>query len=264
MADELRRRIEAGECLPGTRLPSRPEIMREWGVSDAVAKQAIGVLISEGLAVARPGAGTFVTERPPVRKLVRAWYGRRAGGSPFRASLAEQGREGSWSYRSETTFAPAYVRERLGLGEPEGRRHDVLCTSYVFTSDGRPVMLSTSYEPLDLTRGTDIVVPEEGPHGGRGVFERMLAIGVVIDRWDETVGARPGSIEECDQLQIARGSVVLTITRTYEAGERVVEMAEIVLPADRFLLGYSGPMPLDGLASGLSGAGRGLGENGEK
>lgn len=216
--------------------------MREWGVSDAVAKQAIGVIISEGLAVARPGAGTFVVERPPVQRLVRAWYGRRTSGSPFAASMAEQGHEGSWTYRSESTQAPAEVRERLGLGESDGRRHDVLRTGYVFTADGRPVMLSTSWEPLDLTRGTEIVVPEEGPHAGRGVFERMLSIGVVIDRWDETVGARNGTVGECDELEIPRGSVVLTVSRTYEAAGRVVEVADMVLPADRFLLGYSGPM----------------------
>lgn len=242
IADELRRRIRSGESPPGSRLPSRPEIMSQWGVSDAVAKQAIGVIIAEGLAVARPGAGTFVVERPPVQRLVRAWYGKRGGGSPFRQAMAAQGHEGSWTYRSETAQAPPEVRSRLGLGEPEGRRHDVLRTTYTFTADGHPVMLSTSWEPLDLTRGTDVVVPEEGPHGGRGVVERMLTLGLVVDRWEETVGARPGSIEECDQLDVPRGSIVLTVTRTYEAGERAVETADMVLPADRFLLGYSGPM----------------------
>lgn len=242
IADELRRRIHSGEAPPGSRLPSRPEIMSQWGVSDAVAKQAIGVIIAEGLAVARPGAGTFVVERPPVQRLVRAWYGKRTGGSPFRAAMAEQGHEGSWTYKSATAQAPAEVRARLGLDEPEGRRHDVLRTEYVYTADGRPVMLATSWEPLDLTRGTDVVVPEEGPHAGRGVAERMLSIGVVVDRYRETVGGRHGTVEECDRLEIPRGSVVLTIKRTYQAGGRVVETADLVLPADRFLLDYSGPM----------------------
>ncbi|MFF4989600.1 GntR family transcriptional regulator [Streptosporangium saharense] len=245
VSDDLRSKIRVGAYPPGTRLPSRPEIRDEYGVSDAVAKQAIGVIIAEGLAQARPGSGTYVVERPPVRKLVRAWYGRRGLGSPFRASMAEQGHRGAWAYESERVQAPPDVRERLALPEPTGQP-EVLRTDYVFTTDDRPSMLSTSYEPLDLTEGTDIVIPEEGPHAGRGVVDRMATIGVVIDRWDETVGARAGSAEECRLLDIPLGSVVMTITRTYEAAGRTVEVAFIVLSADLFVLGYAGEVPRDG------------------
>lgn len=242
IADQLRQKINTGELPPGTRLPSRPEIMRDYGVSDVVAKEVARVLISEGLAIARPGSGTYVRSRPQLQRLVRAWYRGLRKGSPFAAEMQSQGRQSTWEHNSRTVQAPPEVRDRLGLPEPSGDDVDVLRTDYVFSADGEPVMLSTSYEPLDLTRGTPIVMPEEGPHAGRGVQERMLAIGVIIDGWVETVGGRLGTAEECGRLQHAPGSVVLTISRAYHAGERVVEIAEIVFPADRFQFVYSGPV----------------------
>lgn len=103
-------------------------------------------------------------------------------------------------------------------------------------------MLSTSWEPLVLTQGKPVVVPEEGLLAGRGAAERMLSIGVVIDDWEEEVGARLGTAEECGLLAHAPGSVMITVQRTYYAGELQVETADIVMPADRFALAYSGKM----------------------
>lgn len=241
IADELRARIVSGELGEGDRLPSLPEIVRIYGVANSTAQAAVRILVNEGLVVSRTGSGTFVRARPQLQRLVRAWYRGLASGSPFLAEMTEQGRQGAWTYDSRTAVAPPEIRERLGLSEPDGKS-DVLRTKYVFTADGEGVMLSTSWEPLELTRGTPIVMPEEGPHGGRGVVERMLAIGIVIDGWIEDVAARLGSAEECGPLEHAPGSVVLTIGRTYQAGGRVVEVADLVLPADRFTLRYSGPV----------------------
>ncbi|MBD3147061.1 GntR family transcriptional regulator [Microbispora bryophytorum] len=242
IVEHFRQQISTGELPPGARLPSRPEIMREFGVSDAVAKQAARVLVSEGLAVAKPGSGTYVRSKPQLQRLVRAWYRGNRSGSPFAAEMEAQGRRAAWDYTSRTAQAPTSIRERLGLGEPTGDLPDVLRTEYVFSADGQPVMLSTSWEPLEITRGTPIAMPEEGPHAGRGVAERMLVIGHPIDDWRETVGARLGTAEECAKLAHPQGSVMLTIERVYESRGRVAETADIVLPADLYLLEYSARM----------------------
>lgn len=244
IADTLRAQIASGQLPAGARLPSRPEIMRDYKVSDVVAKQAVRVLTTEGLAIAKTGSGTYVLGPKPERqKLLRAWYWGLASGSPFAASMLAQGRQGSWDYDSRTVVAPPEIRERLGMGEPAAdNRPDVMRTDYVWRGDGSPVMLSTSWEPLSVTRGTPEFMPEEGPHGGRGVVERMLAIGVRVDGFVETVGARLGTAEECSKLQQPPGSVMMTIDRRYPAGEQVVEVADIVLPADLFLLVYSAPV----------------------
>lgn len=242
IVDRLRADIASGALPPGARLPSRPEMMKQFGVSDGTAARVARTLISEGLAIAKDGSGTYVRERPELTRLVRTWYSQLQAGSPFMNSMLAQGRTGSWDYNSRTVQAPPEIRARLGLAAPGDDQPDVMCTDYLFKADGIPVMLSTSWEPLSMTRGTAIVVPEEGPHGGRGVVERLLAIGVRIDGFVETVGGRAGTAEECARLRQSPGAMMLTIARSYPAGDRVVEVADIVLPADTFQLVYSGPV----------------------
>lgn len=70
------------------------------------------------------------------------------------------GRQGDWESRTDAKVpAPAEIAARLGLAEGD------LCvrTTYEFLADGRPVRLSTSWEPYDLTAGTLVVLPEGGP-----------------------------------------------------------------------------------------------------
>ncbi|GAA2294952.1 GntR family transcriptional regulator [Nonomuraea roseoviolacea subsp. roseoviolacea] len=243
IADDLRRRITTGELAPGTRLPGRQELAEEYDAAQGVVTEATKLLTREGFLVSRPGAGMFVRQRPQRRSLVRSWFRERQGGSPFRRQMAEQGRHGSWEYSSDTTQAPAEVRERLGLGEPDGDRHDVMRTHYVFSSDDEgPWMLSTSWEPLALTKGTPIAFPEAGPHAGQGVTHRMAAINIQVDAWNEEVWARAATIEEAKQLGIGAGSIVMVVERSYFAGDQVVETCDMVVPADSTKLVYNGPV----------------------
>lgn len=157
--------------------------------------------------------------------------------------MAEQGRHGAWEYASDTMQAPAEIRERLGLGEPDGDRHDVMRTVYTFSSDDEgPWMLSTSWEPLAITKGTPIAFPEAGPHAGAGVTHRMAAIGISVDAWDEEVWARPASPDEAKRLGIGTGSIVMVVERSYFAGEQVVETADLIVPAETTKLVFNGPV----------------------
>src|SRR6266568_9099365 len=68
IAAELRSAIERGDYPPGARLPGENALMRDYSVARMTARQALAVLISEGLAVSRKGAGVFVrTFRPIIR-----------------------------------------------------------------------------------------------------------------------------------------------------------------------------------------------------
>lgn len=216
----------------------------EYDAAEGVVRQAMATLVREGLLVSRPGAGTFVRQRPQRRSLVRSWYRERQAGSPFAQQMAEQGRRGVWEYRSDTAQAPAEVRERLGLPEPNGDQHDVMCTEYVFRAvgDESPWMLSTSWEPLSLTKGTAVAFPEAGPHAGLGVTHRMAAIGIEVDAWDEEVWARAATRDEAQQLRIGAGSIVMVVERAYFAGEQAVEVCDIIVPADSTKIVYNGPV----------------------
>ncbi|WP_226484843.1 GntR family transcriptional regulator [Streptomyces parvulus] len=238
VAGDLRKKIADGLLPPHTRLPSQARIREEYGVSDTVALEARKVLMAEGLVEGRSGSGTYVRERPVPRRVARSGYRPVGGATPFRQEQADGDAHGTWESRSEQAEASVAVAERLAI-KPGDR---VMCTRYVFREAGEAMMLSTSWEPLDLTGRTPVMLPEEGPLGGMGVVERMAAIDVVVDNVTEEVGARPGLAEELLALGGVPGHVVLVVQRTFYASGRAVETAEVVVPADRYRVAYHLPV----------------------
>lgn len=64
VANDLRRRIEAGEFQPGQALPSVTELAEQYKVARATVSKALRTLVADGLVVTRPRWGAFVAERP--------------------------------------------------------------------------------------------------------------------------------------------------------------------------------------------------------
>jgi len=62
---ELRRHAAAG--APGNALPSVRELVTELGVSPVTVSRALAELARQGVVVTRPGAGTFIAERPRLQ-----------------------------------------------------------------------------------------------------------------------------------------------------------------------------------------------------
>ncbi|MER5780166.1 GntR family transcriptional regulator [Streptomyces mobaraensis] len=141
----------------------------------------------------------------------------------------------TWEATSAEAPAPARIAERLGIapGDP------VLCTEYEYLADRRPVQLATSWEPLAVTGGTDVVHPERGPYARRGVRGRLAAIGVRVVQARELVGSRPATTPEAEALGCAAGQCVTVVERTHFDGDgRAVETSDLVVRADRWRLEY--------------------------
>ncbi|MGH3729923.1 MAG: UTRA domain-containing protein, partial [Micromonosporaceae bacterium] len=104
-----------------------------------------------------------------------------------------------------------------------------------------PIQLSTSWEPLAVTRGTPVEWPEDG--ATVGVIARMDRIGVRVTESEERITARPAMPDELSALELpTRGAEILLVRRTYYAGESPVETADIVIPSDRYELVYRAPV----------------------
>ena len=226
IADELRRAIIDGTLPPGDQIPPAAELARTHQVARPTAEKATSELLREGLLISRPGAGLFVRERPRVERMVRSWYQQPGTGSPWRAEMAEAGREGSWKSSSQAITATPAIAERLRI--EVGAR--VMCTRYVFTLDGEPTHLSTSWEPLALTEGTPAMLPEAGPYAGMGVRDRMIAIGHPPDGLEEVNCPHTLTISEAEKLGLHPGIACIAVERTYYEGGRPLETADIILP----------------------------------
>lgn len=246
IANDLRAQIRSGDLAPGSQLPTQADLMRAYGVSDGVIKNVMRLLTSEGLVRAKRGAGTFVQDNPPRQQLTRSWWRPGRGGSPFLQEMAGYGKTGSWTFTSEEASAPPEICTRLGLDDPGEGVLNVMRTDYEYRADDGtgpiPVQLATSYESLLLTKGEIIAYPEAGPYGGRGVVERMMAIGVEITHDSQIVSARPATMPEAEALRIAPGGLVLTIARTYWADTRPIETADIRIPVDRYEVVFGAPV----------------------
>lgn len=66
-ADLLRQRIESGVLPPGTRLPNMGEMARETGLARVTVRQAVQLLVLEGLLTSRQGRGIHVAQQLPHR-----------------------------------------------------------------------------------------------------------------------------------------------------------------------------------------------------
>lgn len=257
--EDLRDQIRGGTLAPGARVPSRNGIIARYGVGETAAKHALQVLAAEGLIEARAGSGSYVRRLPVAaplehdrlhfpgspfgldgRPVVRDGTGRDGAGAGDRAGADHAGHAPrvSWEYQSERVPAPAHVARRLRLADGD---HLVTRTRYLMSADGSPVQLATSYEPAARTAQTPVPFPEQGTFAGRGVVERMQAIGIGVDQVVEEISVRPALSAEAAVLDIPAGSPVLLIERSHRSGERTVETGEIVIAADRFRLCYRFP-----------------------
>src|SRR5258707_8356522 len=64
IADDLRARISSGEYPPGSRLPTKAELMDRYQVAVNTVERAIDELRKAGLVETLQGAGMFVREPP--------------------------------------------------------------------------------------------------------------------------------------------------------------------------------------------------------
>ncbi|HEV2375891.1 MAG TPA: GntR family transcriptional regulator [Streptosporangiaceae bacterium] len=259
--DDLRAQIRDGVLGPGERVPSRNGVMARYGVGETAAKHALAVLAAEGLIETRAGSGSYVRGTPPVGHLEhdRPHF----SGSPYGLREARPHGEGhgergngaapspvvSWEHQTGQARPPRHIARRLGLADGE----TVIRTRYLLTADGCPVQLALSYEPSRLTAHTVVSLPEEGPYAGRGVVERMRAIGIAVDHVEEDISARACSGGEAPALHLSPGATVLVVSRMHLAAGKVVEVSEITVPAERFRLRYSLPVPAGVTVPGHSG-----------
>ncbi|MGW5098228.1 GntR family transcriptional regulator [Streptomyces nodosus] len=239
VAQAIRDHIADETWPPGHKLPNRPTLAAEFGVGENTVRQAVEIVLAEGLleSFRGRGRGTYV-RAPRERHILPRTLTPTA--APGRLGLAPA--SSPTSVEAESTAkvpAPAQIAARLGIAAGE------LCvrTEYEVLTDLRCVLKATSWEPYALTKGTPVVLPEGGPLAGRGVPERMAQIGITIARVTEV--PRPVQLdrETAQLLGTTPGAQAVLIERTHHCTDgRAVETADILVPGDRWDITYDIPL----------------------
>ncbi|MEU1792517.1 GntR family transcriptional regulator [Streptomyces sparsogenes] len=231
VAAAFRTRIADGTWAPGQRLPSRGELGAEFSVGENVIRRAQELLITEGLLEGRAGSGTYVRAPHQRRTMLR---------TPA-TGLAGPGFDGT--YEADSTAkapAPPDIAERLAIDA------GALCvrTNYEIFADRQPALLCTSWEPMTITGGTVVVLPEGGPLAGRGLAARMAHLGITVARAMETIRPVHVDRDQAQLLGVPAGTQATLIQRTHhDTSGRPVETADLLIPADRWDITYDIPVP---------------------
>jgi GntR family transcriptional regulator len=197
--EELRQGIEQGRFLPGSRLPSEPELAAELHVSRATLREALRALEGEGMLRRRRGSGTYVAELPRVANSLDLNFGvteaiRSAG---MRAGIT-QGRH--WT-------EPASAAEAARLGLEPGQ--DVVVIERVRTAEETPVVLSRDIFPSGLIGGRTAVIDEMLRRSIYDVLEADL--GIVIHHGVASFRPVRADHAVASRLGVPRGELLLYI-----------------------------------------------------
>jgi GntR family transcriptional regulator len=239
IADQVRAAIESGELASGAQLPSEQDLMDAHRVARGTIRQAMNLLRSEGLVRTEHGRGSFVRDRPPVRRLAHDRFARRHRERGRAAYLAELEAEGRVADVEVLEVKRARASDAVAVWLQLAMGADVLVRRRRYLADGEPMELATSYVPWELAEGTQIVQPDTGPGG---IYARLEERGHRLKRFSEEVTARMPTIDEVRALRLQPGIPVMRVLRVaYDAQELPLEACDTVLAADRYVLSYELP-----------------------
>lgn len=238
IADDLRRRINAGEFGEKRKLDSERDLRAHYDVSQMTVRQALGVLRDEGLIESRVGSGWFVAEwRPIVRNALKRLSATQwgEGRSMWDVDIDDRRLDVVGHTQVELINAPEDVARALDM-DADAR---VWKRDRRYAVDGEIVMRATSYIPDDLARDTRITESDPGPGG---IYARLREAGHGPVQFREQLRCRLASPAEVDDLHLAAGAPVIEQHRAaMRTDGRVVEVNRMVLDASKFLLVYDFP-----------------------
>lgn len=242
VATDLRRRIEAGEFPPGSKLPKIEDLEAEYRLARQTIRSALNTLVNEGLIISGKGTGATVRTLPRARRHGIERYAKsiwkRAGRAILVAEAESQGHVARQDIRGlEVTPAPAVVAQRLGVLEGT----DVWVRRRTTRIDGRPNQLADSYYELSVVEGTLIMEENTGPGGG---FARLEDAGHELSHLREEFSFRMPTTDEVELLELPPATPVVDLVRTtYASTGRAVEVMLAVLAGDMNRFDYTFPFP---------------------
>jgi GntR family transcriptional regulator len=236
IADDLRSAILRGELTPGGVLPSERELIERYKTTKSTASKVIGILVAEGLVYTEFGRGTFVRNRPPLRRIsaARRHAAHRSTGKPvFDVQAIDQGQVPS---RRILFVGRGAIpnHSAMWLKVPAGE--EVAVRRRLQLLDGDPAVLSTSYYPLWIAGGTRLESPDALPEGPDELIE---SLGHRFSHGIEVFRADMPTPEESDLLELRPGIPVVHMWDIdYDELDRPLQVAHDIYAADRHEFSY--------------------------
>lgn len=235
IAEALRQQIGDGTLAAGSQLPTEAELTESYGVSRATVRQALSMLVNEGLIVSARPRGHFVRERKPMVFRPQAEFRPRPFTpemDAFATEFSAEGRAPRQVIEVAIVEPSPEVAKRLHL-EP-GQLAAV--RKRVRYLDGEPFNINDSYFPLEIVRDSEIMRPEDITRGANAVLGEL---GYQQVRTLDEIYVRMPTPEEARRLDLGPGTpVAYHVVTGYTEEGRPVRVAITVLPGDRHVITY--------------------------
>lgn len=214
VADALRDQIRSGELKPGSRLMSEIALARDLGISRPTLREAMRILVREGLVDIKHGVGAFVVDE---RRLIWSRLDSMRSFTDLIRSVG--GRPGDRDLSVALTRAPADVAEALEMpsGTPVG------LIKRVRLIDGTPLSIALEYARLDKPQ--DFQRLEEFSGGSLYEFLRDRC-GITLARSSVVIAAIVADAAQAALLKVRKGTPLLQLREPhYDAAGRPVLFA---------------------------------------
>ncbi|GAB3175151.1 GntR family transcriptional regulator [Myceligenerans halotolerans] len=250
IADDVRIQIETGVLAPGDDVPSLAELQRSYKVSQAVARQAIASLRSQGLISG--GQGKRATVRAPRIRVTRS--NRQHHEEKRRVHLPEDERRNHGPLEDTTglslhndgvTLHATYSEVTADRRNPEFAEGTPLLRREYETvnADGRRLAWSASWIPLDLARKNPALLDESNEPWPGAIQHQLHTVGVEVGEVTDTITARPPTTVEVEQWGMAPGEPLLEgrdVMRDIDG--RIVATSYSQYPADSTAMEFVTPL----------------------
>jgi GntR family transcriptional regulator len=220
IAEGICNRIEAGELLPGERLPSERKLSQMLGVNRMTLRRALEMLESQGLLLRRQGDGTYIAE-PKIERQA----GRRV---PFSQGMRSRGYLPEARVISlEMLPAEAAVAKELGLSVST----PVYCLQRLRLINHEPVMLEALTIPAGRFAGFDSL--DLSHRSIYDVFEDEY--GIVVVRARQYLEPVVATAYQAELLGVEPGFPMMLEQRLgFDQSGQAVEFGKDLYRGDRF------------------------------
>ncbi|GAB1761367.1 MULTISPECIES: GntR family transcriptional regulator [Priestia] len=218
--DVLIKRIQEKTWKPNTLIPTEQELMQEFDVSRTTLRQAISMLVQDGLLEKKQGRGTIVKPQP----LIGGSLGKLKG---LAEEVAEKGlTPNSKLIRTDFKKDLYYETSMLELDAGE----EVLVIERIRFADEVPIAIERSCWPTHIGK---ILVEQDL---NRAKFYEVLEENeIFLKRAKEKISAINATIYEADLLGIRGGEALLEMTRvSYGFDDKPLEFTVTKYRSDKY------------------------------
>lgn len=248
IADDLRIQIETGNLAAGDQLPSLADIARSYGVSPAVARQAISLLSAQGLILKGQG------KRPTVR-------GARIRVTRSNRQHHEEKRRVTWSEKDRRKAGPLEDTTGIRLDQaalhveysqvqadgtvPEYAAGTRLLRREYETRDptGQRIAWSVSWSPVEYLEPNPATLDSSNEPWPGSLQHQLHTVGIEVAEVVDTITARAPTTVEAAKWGMSPGEpIIIGRDVMTDTTGRIVSVSLSQYPADSTQLEFVTPL----------------------